>query len=480
MNYKDLTIKQLKEIFCDYNFSRPPYWHQYVSLAFSLDHDRIMFWHDIGTGKTLIALSALQVRELDKVLVVAPNGTLRTWKKETLLTKFNFIKLVGKTENRLRRLQSKKNGLYWINYEGLKWVFGIYKKGHGFIIDFEKINKLKRLGFQALIIDESHRVRNFGVIQSEIVKRISWSLSFVIFMTGTPFSRSLLELWNLYFCLDAGMTLGRSFFRFRKRFFFQRGPLWFLRSGAKKQIIKRISRVTMRFSKKECRKDIKDPIFQERYVQLTKQQAIEYENILINWKTIVDDEIITIKHAMVVSVKLKQVCLGFIYDENKKPHNILNHKYDELVNCINEINGQVVIFHTFKYERKLIETVLRKNKITYSSFVSGADKNKEFTKFIRGKTDVILIQPAVGGEGLDGLQRVCSTAIFFSNPNTGAITREQSKGRIDRIGQEEFPVFIDIITEGTVEETYLGRGFDNTFLAMEVMKLMEKYGGDVF
>lgn len=478
MNYKDLTLAELKDIFGVFDFKKTPYWHQYVSLAFTLDHDKSMLWHDIGTGKTLIALYSAQIRELDKILVIAPNGTLRTWRKESYSTNYKFIKLAGKAESRFRRLKSKKKGIYWINYEGLKWVFGIRKKGYGFKISFEKIKLLKDLGFQAVIIDEAHRIRHFNTVQTEIAKRITWSLPVGVFMTGTPFSRSMLELWNLYFCLDAGKTLGRSFTRFRKKYFFPRGPLWFPRPGSKEEIISKITRSTMRFSKKECRKDIKDPIFQNRIVTMTKEQEKEYYNLLTNWRTVVNDQIITIKNALTISNKLKQVCLGFLYDQEKTAHDIKTNKYNALIECIEEINGQFVIFHTFKYERYLITKALNRAGLKYSQFVSGANKEKEFNRFIKGKTDAILIQPKVGGEGLDGLQKVTNVAVFFSNPDTGAITREQSKGRIDRVGQKNFPVFIDIFIEDSIEELDLARGCDSTFLAMEVMKLMEQYGGD--
>ena len=62
MNYKNLTKSELDSFFTSIEFKTPLWKHQLASLAFALGSklNRVMFLHDIGIGKTLLALSLLQ------------------------------------------------------------------------------------------------------------------------------------------------------------------------------------------------------------------------------------------------------------------------------------------------------------------------------------------------------------------------------------------------------------------------------------
>jgi len=124
MNYKKLKLKELKQIFSDYKFKRTPYWHQYVTLAFGLNRKRLMLWHDIGIGKTLTSLLLMQIWGVKKILVVSPNSVSDTWEKETKKgSNYKIHLLTGTTKEREELLSLNRKGIYWINYEGLKYLF---------------------------------------------------------------------------------------------------------------------------------------------------------------------------------------------------------------------------------------------------------------------------------------------------------------------------------------------------------------------
>lgn len=73
------------------------------------------------------------------------------------------------------------------------------RKFHVLITSFEgaKIcyNKLSRIKWEMLVVDEAHKIKNF---QSQISLSLrDYTASFKLLLTGTPLSNNLNELWSL-------------------------------------------------------------------------------------------------------------------------------------------------------------------------------------------------------------------------------------------------------------------------------------------
>ena len=481
MNYKKLKLKELKQIFSDYKFKRTPYWHQYVTLAFGLNRKRLMLWHDIGIGKTLTSLLLMQIWGVKKILVVSPNSVSDTWEKETKKgSNYKIHLLTGTTKEREELLSLNRKGIYWINYEGLKYLFADLTPKRGFVINLNIIYELKKMGFEGFIIDEIHKCRHWSAIQTKIGFHISRNMKYVLGLTGTPVARSEIDLWAEYFVLDSGKSLGKNFWRFTRMHFnkvpFSSPPFELKSKHERIRILQKVRNETIRFSRSECYQ-IKEPVFEARKVNFTKQQKAAYYDLIENWSLRLGETQITLKNAMTLGGKLRQISTGFIYDQEHNPIDIKCNKYDELISCLEEIKDSVLIYYSFKRERDLIAARLKKEGIKFSTLqgrMKKVDYNNEKQKFLNKKTKVILIHPETGGEGLDGLQYVSSTAIFFSNINSGAIIRQQCQGRVDRNGQKNPCLFIDIYVKDSIEQTIINNGYDSMKVAQTIMAWMEK------
>ncbi len=479
MNYKKLKLKELKRIFSDYHFKITPYWHQYVTMVYGINKKRLMLWHDIGTGKTLTALFMMQIWGVKKILIVSPNAVSDTWNKEVKKgTNHKIYLLTGTTKQREEILDLNKKGVYWINYEGLKYLFGDNIKNKGFVANIDIIYELKKLGFEGFIIDEIHKFRHWSAIQTKIGFHISRNMKYVIALTGTPISRSEIDLWAEYFVLDLGKSLGKNFWRFTRQYFNKRpfsNPSFKIKSSSyRNRLLSQVKNNTIRFSREECQ-DINKVVYEKRIVKFTKNQKKIYDDLTNNWTIELGSTKINLKNAMTLSGKLRQIATGFIYDKEHNPIDIQCNKYRELIDCLEEIEGSVVVYYNFKYEGILIGRHLEKEKIKYSMLKGGMKKSKynlEKEKFLNKKTKVILIHPQTGGEGLDGLQHICNTGIFFSNTDSGAIIRKQCEGRIDRNLQKNHCLFIDIFVKESIEETIIKNSFDSVKTAQQVMEMM--------
>lgn len=80
----------------------------------------------------------------------------------------------------------------------------------------------------------------------------------------------------------------------------------------------------------------------------------------------------------------------------------------------------------------------------------GSDKVKQFSQ---DNTPIAIGSTLASGEGLDGLQKVCSDMILLERQWNPA-NEEQVEGRLGRIGQEHPVNFIYMIASGTIDELF--------------------------
>ncbi len=471
INYKKLSMEQLKRMFEGVRFKTPPMHHQLVSLAFALDLDRtrVNFVHDIGTGKTLVGLYTAWLWRPRSILVVCPNSVIRkTWVKQIKKhTDFSYIVLDGTTEERIEKLKQRAD-IYLINYEGLMYVWGkksgVYSKkgsflGNSFEVDYSKFDNY----FDCLIFDELHKLKNHESIRTRIAHQLSLKARYVIGLTGTPISTSEMDLWAEYWVIDNGESLGHNFFSFRRSFFKEGFYDWKIKGeAAQKRMLDKIGHVTLRYDREEC---FDLPLRQPPQIRLgvpTKEQMKLYNSIINELRIELRTGVLKKQDALHRSLRLLQVCGGFlpVIDEETGEQKIeylrTNPKMELLLEVLEEIRGKVVVFHQFVPEGRLIENALRKEGYSFAS-LRGEIKGKdtEYERFLHDpKVKILVANPQCGGEGVDELQDICSVMVFYSSPYL-ALIRRQAEGRIERKGQNKHCLFIDLVLEGTMDEIVL-------------------------
>jgi len=161
--------------------------------------------------------------------------------------------------------------------------------------------------------------------------------------------------------------------------------------------------------------------------------------------------------------------------KESKEVSVLNPKMQELLDCIEESDAKVIVYHKFVEEGRMIEATLEKAGIEYRSLRGEIpDKEREVKDF---KTDkkvrVLVAHPQSGGEG-QNLQ-AASVMVFYSMP-WGLIPYEQCKGRIYRHGQTEKCVFIFLVGRNTIDEEVLESLVKKQDLAKSVFSYIRRGG----
>lgn len=497
MNYKKLKYDELFDIFSNINFRVKPFLHQLVSFTYILANNlsKVFLFHDIGLGKTYTALYMMQIWKVKgKILIICPNSVIKTWKEQIeKYTDYDYAVIVGSSKYRNNLILKSNKKILIINYEGLR-VVGSNKIGKHYKVDR---NKIKKFPFEVLIADECHRFKNNSSLQTLIAHAINKRCRYSIFMTGTPVGENSSDLFGQTLVLNDGAIFGNDYMYFMNYYYYNKvygygwepkricnicGELYSQKIEHLKKhgislidyrnmgdeitsdrlILDAIKDISINYKRSECI-DLPEKIYEEVSVEPTQEQIKWTQDIISGFKI---DEIKS--NVTYHTVKLLQITGGAIKHNDGFYLFRENPKIIELERLLESINEQVIIYHYFIQEGKIIEEFLKKKKLNVAKLNGSVkDKEHEIDLFTSGKTQILLAHPKSGGEGLN--LQMSHITIYYSTGYMGTILREQSEGRTHRVGQTRGCTFIDIIMENTIDR-----------IAFDSLKKRKDYVNDIY
>lgn len=193
-----------------------PHTYQQMAIDKILDTPRAGLFLDMGLGKTVITLTAIDQLmydrfEISRVLVIAPLRVAEdTWSRESEkwdhLKHLRISKVLGSARER-RKALAKDADLYIINRENVVWLTDeLSQMGDGWEFDMVVIDELSSF--------KSHSAKRFKALRKYITRS-----SRVVGLTGTPAPNGLIDLWSQIYLLDGGQRLGTTITGFRNRYF---------------------------------------------------------------------------------------------------------------------------------------------------------------------------------------------------------------------------------------------------------------------
>lgn len=437
-----------------------------------------------GTGKTKmlidIAADKFMRGEIDGAMVVAaPGGVPRQWVEEALPEHMTpAVKWVGalwkSTRQTDRRVARPSRGrMRWLAF-----------KVEAFSRENSKAEKAARdfltSGRMMLIWDESSRGKNPNAQRTKAFIG-TWSRgkhtpglgSLAVSRansSGTPITKGLEDLWAQFEFLDPKILGMSNYYAFRARYCvtvpaFRGAGLGAVKIGGYRnteEFVRKIAPTTFVVPKEVLGLD--KPIYTELPVEATREQKMAY-NALRN--QLVDDlaemKIASPINAAVRYVRLQQVLCGRVYEQPSdleeppfaKP--IASNRIATLLEYVDANPGPNVIWARFTQDILDIEEALRKagrNPVTYYGDVSDEDRALRKKAFMAGDATDFVANAATAGMGLDGLQKVCWRAIFYS----GSFNREfrwQAVDRLYRMQQIAAAQIIDMIVPKSIDRTIL-------------------------
>lgn len=433
--------------------------YQEYSKNFILDHPYCALLLDMGLGKTLASLTAIDellntFEVTDNVLVIAPLSVAKqTWTDEIdkwdNLNHLTFSKILGKPQERIAALH-KKADVYLINRENVEWLVEYF--GHSW-------------PFKTVIIDELSSFKSSKAKRFKALRKVRPRMDRVVGLTGTPSPNSLMDLWSQIYLLDQGERLGKTITSYRNKYFVpdqKNGNIVYsyrLIPGAEEAIYRNIDDICVSMKAKDY---LKLPPRTDNVVdvELSATDTKKYKELEREYVLELGTSDVVASNAATLSNKLLQLSNGCIYDENGDPKVIHQKKLDALEEIIEASQGQpVLVFYQYKHDLTRIQKRFKEAKVLD---VSAGD----IQKWNAGKIPILLAHPQSAGHGLN-LQQGGHIIVWFGL--TWSLEfYQQANARLDRQGQKEPVIIHHLVTKGTIDEQVM-RALKNKEVGQEAL-----------
>ncbi len=419
-------------------------------------HGRAILADEVGLGKTIEAgliLKEYVLRGLvRRALILTPVSLMSQWREE-LRHKFD---LPFEVRSRTQR-----------------WTEGPFLIAS---IDTAKTEKNREeigaAGFDLLVVDEAHRLRNHLTQGWKFVDTLS--LKYLLLLTATPVQNDLRELYNLVTLLKPGM-LGT--YRNFRREFMVRGDKRLPKNT--QQLARALSRVMVRTSRSST--SITFPRREVRIVpfEMSREERRLYDGVADLIRDVAEESdpkefprwhflLLVLQKEMGSSAwaaartleRSRRVFTGTPYLKRlnrlaQQAHSIATHaKVDGLMNLVGEeAEEKLLVFTQFRRTQDHLAERLRAIGVEPAIFhgsLGPVEKDRAIEAF-RGPRRVLLSTEA-GGEGRN--LQFCRILVNFDLP-WNPMRIEQRIGRIHRLGQQRDTRIYNFTTRDTVEDHVL-------------------------
>ena len=454
----------------NYIYRTKPYAHQHNTLMHSWDATCWAYFLEMGTGKSKICIDnaamLFESGKIDTFIVVAPKGVYRNWANLEIPAHMPdrvrdgcLVAVWRPTPPRALKqalvsfMEPADNfRILVMNVEALSTV-----KGQRFLV------RVLEASQALLAVDESTTIKSPKASRTKALIKMSELAKYKRILTGFPVTQSPMDLWAQCRFLSPHLLgdCGDNFFQFQHRYAVMQkqsvGTHSFNRVVGYRNL-EELSGLLKSFSSRVMKEDCLDlpaKIYTQRNVALSHDQARIYGELKkYALAHIEDEEFMTANNVMTQLLRMQQVLSGHTKSDLGELIEIPDKRLEELMKCLDECEGNVIIWSRFRYDVRRITEALQKeygNTSTVSYFGDTSDEARSMAieNFQNGEARFFVGNPQTGGYGIT--LTAAQTVIYFANSFDLAI-RMQSEDRAHRIGQTNHVTYIDLIAEGTIDE----------------------------
>lgn len=230
LNFSDinnLQNKQQKKLdtLPDYNSINNLREYQIEDVKFLGARQSAGCFNEQRTGKTPTALSTMKVKDVTKLLIIAPASTLYTWAEECKRWWFEDLPAIvvdGTATKRKDIIENWKTGALVISYECLRETQHTIRNEQGEVQEIYMTGDLayikKHKDIQGIILDEAHRIKNHKSKQADALFSLA-NIPNKLALTGTPAPGKQHEIFSILHWLYPKVFTG--YWRFIDYYFTQ-------------------------------------------------------------------------------------------------------------------------------------------------------------------------------------------------------------------------------------------------------------------
>lgn len=415
-----------------------------------------MLWLDMGLGKTAVTLTSLShlltTKFLSGVLIVAPIRVIKlVWRQEAAkwqhTNHLTFSMLTGTKDQRTRALLRPAD-VYLINYENLEWLAETL---HTYFI-----KKNRPFPFNGVVWDEVSKCKNSTTDRVKAFRKIADQFIWTTGLTGTPVSNGYKDLHGQYLVVDKGARLGTSKTAFKSRFYKKVGPFKEVPYDDTESTIKElIADITLEMSAEDYN-PLPDLIVNNVEIDMPPELRTKYETMEQEFFLALDSGTnVEVFNQASLTNKCLQFSNGSVYPVAGSPdwEPIHELKLDALEEIIDGAQGSPILC-SYSYRsdaQRIMEKFKDLDPINLTELTSEQALSRAMARWAAGDCPLMIGHPASMGHGIDGLQKMGRTLVWFGL-NWSLDLYEQFNARVRRQGQGHPVICHRILMRDTLDQ----------------------------
>jgi len=450
-----------------YKFKTKPYDHQLSALDKSWDKETFAYFMEMCTGKSKVLVDNMAILydkgKINGALIIAPKGVYRNWYSQEIpnhLASHIDHKTVLWTATTSKAKDKEYQQLFKIDYDLHILIMNVEafstKKGLEFAAKFLNCHKT------IMAVDESTTIKTPSAKRTKSICSLGKYAKYRRILTGSPVTKSPLDLYTQCGFLDEELLGFGSFYSFRNRYAVMvdrnfggrrvQIPAGYRRLDELSEILKKFSD---RVLKQDCL-DLPEKTYVERQVELTDEQKQTYATMKSAALAQLKGKMATAPHVLTQLMRLHQITCGHLKNDDETITEIKNNRMTSLLDLLEEVEGKVIIWANYVYDiKRIVKAVSKKygedSIVQYYGAIEAEHRQKNIEKFqdLNSKARFFVGNPQTGGYGIT--LTAANNMIYYSN-GYDLEKRLQSEDRAHRIGQKKSVTYIDLIAPKTIDE----------------------------
>jgi SNF2 family DNA or RNA helicase len=450
-----------------YPFKNKPFVHQQAYLQRFWDFPVAALFADMGTGKSFMLINNVAMLydkgKINGFLIVAPKGVYRNW-FDTEIPKHlpdHVVYRMAIWNPSPRKAEQKAMDELFTVTEDLKIL----------VMNVEAFSTAKGTAYAKrfllvhnamMAIDESTTIKTPGSARSKNTEKVGRGARFRRILTGSPVTKSPLDLYQQCAFLSDGCLDVSSYYVFQARYAVTVERQ--LNTHSFKQIVgyrrldelkAKLDRFAFRVKKEDCL-DLPDKLYVKREVDLTPEQTKYYNEMKAFAMTQIDGGLVSTVNALTQIMRLHQIVCGHTKLDDGTVIELPNKRLDELLAVVEETDGKIIIWANYRHSLEAIKLALSKeygmNSVgMYYGDTDDDERKRVLQEFQDPDSEMrfFVANQSTGGYGLT--LTAANTTVYYSN-SFDLEKRLQSEDRAHRIGQTKNVTYIDLMAVGTVDE----------------------------
>ena len=451
----------------NYKFKTKPFDHQMDALEASWDKENFAYFMEMGTGKSKVLLDNAAVLYdrglINGLLLIAPKGVYKNWfDSEIPIHLPDHIEkkvVLWKTSDKSKKQQELLNTLFktGTDFHILLMNVESFSAGDGaeFAAKFLSCHKAM------MAIDESTTIKTPTSNRTKNIVELRHHAKYRRILTGSPVTKSPLDLFSQCAFLDPWLLGHDSFWTFKSRYSITKkievqGRRIEIVVGYKNlgELSDKIKPFSKRILKEDCL-DLPEKTFVKHYVELTKEQKKVYSQMKQEAIAFLDGKMQSSATVMTQLMRLHQITCGHFTADDGTIKDLPCSRLTELMSVLENIEGKTIIWSHYTHDVRRIIKEIKKvyGEESVVDYYGATDTDARSVNIKRSQTDdkcrFFVGTTHTGGYGIT--LTAGSNMVYFSN-GYDLEKRQQSEARIDRIGQTKKMTYIDIMAQDTIDE----------------------------